>query len=76
LPVAALPPGAPAFIQTPPYPAGSPAAPAQPAIKAKLPPAPAGPIHKRRTLLWLILLMVALGVAAMAIAYYWPSSSL
>jgi serine/threonine-protein kinase len=31
-----------------------------------------GPIRGRRRLIWLILLMLALGGGAMAVAYYWP----
>jgi serine/threonine protein kinase len=34
--------------------------------------APDAQPRKRRTMLWLILLMIALGAGAMAAAYYWP----
>jgi hypothetical protein len=40
---------------------------------APTPDAPDAPPRQRRTMLWLILLMVALGVGAMAAAYYWPA---
>jgi len=45
---------------------------ASPPPKATEDPVPDAQPGKRHTVLWLILLMIALGTGAMAAAYYWP----
>jgi hypothetical protein len=54
----------------------------EPASDASLPPksrgdqAPSALPRKRRTVIGLVLLMIALGVGAMTAAYYWPEDLL
>ena len=77
-----------ALVATPPPGHALPGSPSTPpaatqTTSAKRPPAPAGRVDKprarsepqrRRTVLWLVLLIIALGIAAMAAAYFWPSN--